>query len=75
MGKSYHPECFHCTTCGISLDELPFTIDIHGCVYCIPDYVRSVFIETISADEVAVMSDKRVVKSEMVRRSGPIVEF
>lgn len=37
-GKPYHPECFVCVICGISLDGIPFTVDATNQIHCIEDF-------------------------------------
>uniref|UniRef100_A0A1E1W6Y1 LIM zinc-binding domain-containing protein n=1 Tax=Pectinophora gossypiella TaxID=13191 RepID=A0A1E1W6Y1_PECGO len=37
-GKPYHPACFTCVACGISLDGIPFTVDAMNQIHCIEDF-------------------------------------
>lgn len=37
-GKPYHPSCFTCVACGISLDGIPFTVDAMNQIHCIEDF-------------------------------------
>ncbi|KAJ2948550.1 hypothetical protein O0L34_g7805 [Tuta absoluta] len=37
-GKPYHPACFTCVECGISLDGIPFTVDAMNQIHCIDDF-------------------------------------
>ncbi|XP_052820858.1 lipoma-preferred partner homolog [Mya arenaria] len=39
-GKPYHPACFTCVVCGISLDGIPFTVDATNQIHCIEDFHR-----------------------------------
>ncbi|KAK6176028.1 hypothetical protein SNE40_014392 [Patella caerulea] len=37
-GRPYHPACFTCVVCGISLDGIPFTVDATNQIHCIKDF-------------------------------------
>uniref|UniRef100_A0A8D0H356 LIM domain containing preferred translocation partner in lipoma n=1 Tax=Sphenodon punctatus TaxID=8508 RepID=A0A8D0H356_SPHPU len=37
-GKAYHPHCFTCVMCHLSLDGIPFTVDAGGNIHCIEDF-------------------------------------
>ncbi|KAL3312762.1 hypothetical protein Ciccas_008640 [Cichlidogyrus casuarinus] len=38
LGQYYHPGCFRCTICNEALEDLPFTVDDMGAIYCMKDY-------------------------------------
>ncbi|KAG9280113.1 LIM domain-containing protein 1-like [Astyanax mexicanus] len=42
VGKSFHPDCFHCVICKHSLQGALFSVDAENQIYCIKDFQRSV---------------------------------
>ncbi|XP_056597987.1 LIM domain-containing protein 1 isoform X2 [Triplophysa dalaica] len=42
LGKSFHPDCFHCVICKEKLEGQQFNVDTQQKIYCVKDYRRFV---------------------------------
>lgn len=40
LGKSFHPDCFHCVICKEKLEGQSFNVDTQQKIYCVKDYQR-----------------------------------
>lgn len=38
VGKAFHPDCFSCSVCSKTLDNVPFTVAQDGKIHCIEDF-------------------------------------
>lgn len=63
-GKPYHPACFTCVVCGMSLDGVPFTVDATNQIHCIEDFHKK-FAPRCCVCQLPIMPDPG--KEETVR--------
>lgn len=56
-GKPYHPQCFTCVVCDLSLDGVPFTVDARNRIHCIEDFHRQ-FAPKCSVCKDPIMPEK-----------------